>query len=100
MKLPPTEDDVMLVMPHQMCDSTDLVTLPLVIDQKRNRIALRLQTQQQILKLGRKKQRKVHMMSSTLFFAMMKDFNAVTPKENKATQTPNQSASRSNNREN
>ena len=83
----PTEDDIMIVMPHQMCDSADMVTLPLAIDQKRNRIAFRFQTQQQLLKLDRNKQRKAHIISSALYCAMMKDLSVAIPKESKSTQT-------------
>ena len=81
------DEDIMIVLPYHICDSAEMVTLPLAIDQKRNRIAFRFQTQQQLLKLDRNKQRKAHIVSSALYCAMMRDLSIAIPKESKSTQT-------------
>ena len=82
-----TDEDIMVILPYHIFNSEEMITLPLAIDQRRNRINFRFQTQQQLLKLDRNAQRKAHIVSSALYCAMMRDLSIAIPKENKSTQT-------------
>ena len=82
-----TDEDIMVILPYHIFDYEEMITLPLAIDQRRNRINFRFQSQRQLLELGRNAQRKAHIVSSALYCKMMRDMSIAIPKETKSTQT-------------